>query len=123
LLSFKLGAPRLVSSNLRSCSRYRIELTRITAQYSFAVSRCGEESSLRQRLEAQFQRLEQTLHAWSEARAAWYKARSTALTQELQHDLDLLKQRYLELKQQLQQHQHEWRALLATASKASLPMP
>lgn len=110
-----------LASNLRSCSNYRIELTRIAAQYSTAVDRCGEHGTLRQHLEAEYQRLEQSLHAWSEARQAWYKARSEALSQELQHDLDLLKQRYIELKQQLQQHQSEWQLLLATISHRQVP--
>lgn len=109
-----------LASNLRSCSNYRIELTRLAAQYSTAVSRCDEQSNLRQRLEAEYQRLEQTLHAWSEARQAWYKARSEALSQELHHDMDLLKQRYVELKQQLQQHQHDWQQLLASIGQRPL---
>ena len=109
-----------LTSNLRSCSHYRIELTRIAAQYSTAMSRCDEQSNLRQRVEAEYQRLEQTLHAWSEARQNWYQARSAALSQELHHDMDVLKQRYVELKQQLQQHQREWQQLLSSISHPHL---
>jgi stearoyl-CoA desaturase (delta-9 desaturase) len=103
-----------LASNLRACSNYRIELTRLTAQYCKALSHCEQHSTLRQRLEAQYQKLEQTLHAWSDARQAWYKARSEALSQELQHDMALLQQRYVELKQQLRQHRQEWQALLSS---------
>ena len=109
-----------LASNLRACSDYRIELTRIAAQYSTALGRCAEHSSLRQRLEAGYQRLELSLHAWSDAQQAWYKARSTALSQELHHDLELLRRRYLELKQQVQQPRDEWQQLLLSVRHQAL---
>jgi stearoyl-CoA desaturase (Delta-9 desaturase) len=109
-----------LASNLRTCSNYRIELTRITAQYSTALTYVGEQGTVRQRVEAEYQRLEQTLHAWSEARQVWYKARSEALSQELHHDLDLLKQRYIDLKQQVKQQQQDWQQLLASITQRPL---
>jgi stearoyl-CoA desaturase (delta-9 desaturase) len=110
-----------LASNLRTCSRYRIELTRIAAQYTTTVSRLEQhlvqEPSLKARLESEYQRLVQSLHDWSEARQAWYKANSEALSEELHHDLEVLKQRYEELKQQLRQDQAEWQQLMTSISR------
>lgn len=113
-----------LASNLRTCSRYRIELTRIAAQYTTTISRLEQhlmhEPSLKERLESEYQRLVQSLHDWSEARQAWYKANSEALSEELHHDIEILKHRYEELKQQLHQHQAEWQQLMTSISRLQL---
>jgi stearoyl-CoA desaturase (Delta-9 desaturase) len=104
-----------LTSDLRQCSNYRIEMTRIAAQYQIALGKCeqlAESGSWRERLEADYQQLVQLLHAWSEARQQWYQARSAALSHELQHDLEVLRQRYEELKSELQQQRQSWRNLL-----------
>lgn len=112
-----------LTSNLRSCSHYRIELTRIAAQYSSAISKCehSEHHSLKHRLEADYDKLVQSMHAWSEARQAWYKARSARISEEIHHDLEALKQQYMELKNQLHHQQQNWHNLVASISQ--MPMP
>lgn len=112
-----------LASNLRTCSRYRIELTRVTAQYSSIVSRCEElpaETGLRARLEQEYHHMQESLHQWYEAQQAWYQARKASISAELHHDLDLVRSRYEELKDQLQQQRASWRQLLA--SIGSLPV-
>jgi stearoyl-CoA desaturase (Delta-9 desaturase) len=106
-----------LAHGLRSCSSYRIELTRLAAQYHTVVARYEhllEHPSLKDRLEAEYDRLVHALHAWSEAQQEWYQARKSAIGEELQHDLELVQARYIELKQQVHQQQQEWQQLLAS---------
>lgn len=108
-----------LASNLRSCSRYRIELTRVMAQYSMTLSRCEQlpaEPGFRARLEQEYHRMQQSLHDWYEAQQAWYGARRSAISAELHHDMDVVRARYEELKRQLQQQRLCWQQLLASAS-------
>jgi len=106
-----------LAHGLRSCSRYRIELTRIEAQYKSVIARYEhllEQPSFKERLEAEYSRLVHALNAWSEAQQEWYKARTSALGAELHHDLELVQARYIELKRQVQQQQQDWQRLLAS---------
>jgi len=110
-----------LASGLRQVSHYRIEMTRIAAQYSTALDHCkqlAEADNLRNRLEASYQQLVRSLNAWSEAQQQWYQARSEALSSELHHDLDLLGQRYEELKHELQQQRTNWQLLLRSFGTA-----
>lgn len=127
-----------LASDLRRCSSYRVEMTRIAVQYKTALGKCArlhEPSNWHQRLETEYQQLVQSLTAWSEARQHWYQARSKAFGAELQHDLDVLKARseaishelhhdievvkarYLELKTQWQVQQQNWQQLLSSFSR------
>lgn len=106
-----------LTSDLRKTSSYRVEMTRIAVQYRNALGRLdhlAEHHSWRERIEAEYQQLVQALNQWSEARQQWYQARSTALSHELQHDLELLKSQYQELKGQLQQQRQQWQMLLSS---------
>lgn len=106
-----------LARDLRSCSTYRIEMTRIAVQYKQALQHCeklaDEASTWKERLESEYAKLVATLNEWSDARHAWLEAKSAALSNELQHDLDLLKGRYKQLKQQVQRHREDWQLLLA----------
>ncbi|MDR0781588.1 MAG: fatty acid desaturase [Pseudomonadales bacterium] len=106
-----------LARNLRSCSSYRIEMTRIAVQYKQALQHCDalhdEAGTWKVRLETEYDKLVATLNAWSEARHAWVEAKSTALSHELRHDLAVLKQRYKQLKHQVQHHRSDWQVLLA----------
>ncbi|MDR2212644.1 MAG: fatty acid desaturase [Pseudomonadales bacterium] len=105
-----------LARDLRSCSSYRIEMTRIAVQYQQALLRCealqDEAGTWKEKLESEYAKLVAALNAWSDTRHAWLQAKSAALSQELQQELDALKARYKQLKQQLQCHQSEWRTLL-----------
>lgn len=104
-----------LASGLRSCSRYRIELTRVMAQYSVTRNQCEQgavQESFQETLEHEYHRTLQSLHDWYEAQQLWYQARKSALSAELHHDMDLLKARCSELTQQLQEQRQKWRLLV-----------
>ena len=104
-----------LATDLRQCSSYRIEMTRVAVQYKQALQRCEkvvEAASWQARLEAEYAQLVQSLEQWSEAQQAWYHAKSAALSSELQHDMDAIRQRYDELKDELRQKRVAWKQLL-----------
>lgn len=104
-----------LTSDLRRCSSYRIEMTRVGVQYKQALSRCeqlAESANWRTRLEADYAQLIHSLEQWSEAQQAWYQAKSQAITDELHHDIEVVKQRYEELKRELQHKRQAWAQLL-----------
>ena len=107
-----------LARDLRSCSSYRIEMTRIAVQYKQALLHCDnlqdEGAGWKERVEAEYGKMVTTLNEWSDARHAWLNAKSQALSDEIQHDMDVLKQRYKQLKQQVHRHQNDWQLLLAT---------
>jgi len=106
-----------LTTGLRQVSSYRVEMTRIAAQYSTALDHCenlSEADSWRSQIEAEYQQLVQTLNAWSEAQQQWYQASSQALSAELQQDLVQLKHRYEEVKQELQRQRDNWQQLLGS---------
>jgi stearoyl-CoA desaturase (delta-9 desaturase) len=127
-----------LASDLRRCSSYRVEMTRIAVQYKTALGKCArlhEPSNWHQRLETEYQKLQQSLTEWSEARQHWYHARSAAIGAEIQHDLELLKarkeaignelhhdmevlkSRYLELKTQWKLQHQNWQQLLSSVGR------
>ncbi len=127
-----------LASDLRMCSSYRVEMTRIAVQYKNALGKCAhlrEHSHWHQRLESEYQKLQQSLTEWSEARQQWYharsaaigaeiqhdievlKARKEALGIELQHDLEKLKARYVELKVQWKRQHQDWQKLLSSLGR------
>jgi hypothetical protein len=93
-------------------------MTRIAVQYKQALLHCDAlhaeaAGTWKVRLEAEYAKLSATLNEWADARHAWVEAKSAALSHELQHDLDLLKERYQQLKAQVQLHRNDWQLLLA----------
>ena len=102
-----------LASDLRFCSSYRVEMTRIGVQYNSALGKCElllEQGPWRDRLEQEYEQLVATLNAWSDVQQKWYHARSQALSDELHHDIDLLKTSYVQLKAQLQVQRTKWHA-------------
>lgn len=112
-----------LASDLRQCSSFRIEMTRVAVQYKQALQRCEtlvEPAPWRARLEAEYSQLVQSLEQWSEAQQAWYQTKSTALSNELQHDIAVVKQRYEELKRELQLQRTAWQQLLSQFGSVQL---
>lgn len=105
-----------LATDLRQCSTYRIEMTRVAVQYKQALQQCerlAEAGNWRDRLEAEYGQLVQSLEQWSEARQAWYQAKSRALTDGLQHDMDVMRDRYVRLKKELHAKRAAWQQLLS----------
>src|SRR5690606_20386594 len=112
-----------LTSDLRKCSSYRVEMTRIAVQYKRALLQCDllpEPASWRSKLEAEYEQLVSSLNAWSEAQQSWYHARSEAISHELHHEIDVLKHRYEELKVQLQLQRQNWKGLLSSFGQVQL---
>ena len=104
-----------LASDLRQCSVYRVEMTRVAVQYKQALYQCerlAEAGTWRARLETEYTQLVKSLEQWSEAQQAWYQTKSTALSNELHNDIAAVKQRYEELKQELQYKRTAWQQLL-----------
>ncbi len=117
-----------LTSDLRACSAYRLEKTRLDVQYRKSLDRVEkleDAGKWRKLLEEEYEQFLQTLTHWSELRQQWYEAKSQALSKELHdlqdklHELDLkhLKQRYQELKQQLREQRRRWQALQASFAR------
>jgi stearoyl-CoA desaturase (Delta-9 desaturase) len=111
--------------DLRACSAFRIEKTRLDVQYQQSLQNLEnleDASKWRTLLEDEYQQFLQTLTHWSELRQQWYDAKTKALSKEITdlqdklHELDIdhLKQRYEELKQQLHAQRKRWQALQAS---------
>jgi len=108
-----------LASDLRFCSNYRVELTRLAVQYNAALGKCElllEPANWRDSIEHEYSQLVDALNQWSQAKQAWYQARSTKLSVEIQHDLELLQSRYKALRSQLHQQQQNWHSLLHSFS-------
>ncbi len=104
-----------LASDLRQCSTYRIEMTRVAVQYKQALQQCerlAEAANWRARLEAEYGQLVQSLEQWSEARQAWYQAKSREFNDELQQDMNAMRKRYVRLKKELQAKREAWQQLL-----------
>ncbi len=109
-----------LASDLRICSSYRVEMTRIAVQYRNALGKCArlhEPSNWHDRLETEYQKLQHSLTAWSEARQHWYHARSAAIGAEIQHDIEVVQARYVELKTQWKLQQQNWQQLLSSIGR------
>lgn len=108
-----------LTSGLRSCSAYRLEVLRLDLQYQSFLSACeklGNAGKWRHLLEEEYQQLLTTLNHWNELRQQWYEAKSRQLSRELHdrlHELEPahLKARYRELKAQLRERRRSWKAL------------
>ena len=109
-----------LASDLRAISPYRIEMTRVAVEYKNALNRCDmveQPAKWRSRLEGEYEQVMASLNAWAEARQAWYQAQSRAISDELQHDMELLNVRYKELKGKARIQQQHWQALLNNLSR------
>jgi len=105
-----------LASDLRQCSSYRIEMTRVAVQFRQALQQCeqlNEASRWREKIESEYHQLVSSLEQWTEVQQAWYQAKSQALSHELQQDIAGIKQRYQQLKQDMQQQRATWQQLLA----------
>ncbi len=112
-----------LASDLRQCSSYRIEMTRVAVQFRHALQQCEqlqEASRWRERLEDEYDQLVLSLEQWAEAQQLWYQAKSQALSDELQQDIALMKQRYEELKTELQHKRESWKSLLNNFASVQL---
>jgi len=101
--------------DLRQCSSFRIEMTKVAVQFRHALQQCEqlhEAANWRERLQAEYDQLVISLEQWTEAQQAWYQAKSQALSHEFQHDMALMKQRYEELKIELHRKRENWKLLL-----------
>jgi stearoyl-CoA desaturase (delta-9 desaturase) len=115
-----------LTSNLRACSSWRQELTRVEAQYQSALDKCEKmiEAALwRKKLEAEYQSLLHTLNHWAEVKQQWYERNTKSLQNKL-HELDAehLQQAYIELKNSLNQQRKSWKALLQEFSTLPLTL-
>ncbi len=112
-----------LASDLRKCSSYRVEMTRIAVQYKAALGICerlAEQGHWRDRLEHEYEQLVATLNAWSDAQQKWYHARSEAFGHELHHDLELLRGRYRELKVKINKQRALWREFHSSFGRLQL---
>ena len=114
-----------LTSNLRACSSWRQELTRVDAQYNTALAKCEkllDPNKWRKQLESEYETLLQTLHHWAELKQQWYESKSQTLHDKL-HELDAahLQQRYIELKARLKEQRKSWKVLLQHFS--AIPHP
>ena len=104
-----------LTSDLRSCSAFRVEKTRLEVQFQHALARCNRlhnPAQWRELLETEYETIMATLHHWNELRQQWYQAKSEALHEQLHHlDMAHLKARYEELKQQLHIQRKSWNSL------------
>ena len=111
-----------LTSELRSCSAYRQELTRLEVQYQKALEKCEnliDSLSWRKKLEQEYDQLVDTLNHWAELRQQWYQAKSEKISSELHDkfqelDPESIRQRYRLLKIELQGKRKSWQALLNT---------
>ena len=105
-----------LATDLRQCSSYRIEMTRVAVQYKQALQQCerlAEAANWRARLETEYGQLVQSLEQWSEARQAWYQAKSHKFSTELQQDMSAMRERYVLLKREMQTKRDAWQQLLS----------
>ena len=114
-----------LTSNLRACSSWRQELTRVDAQYNTALAKCEkllDPNKWRKQLESEYETLLQTRHHWAELKQQWYESKSQTLHDKL-HELDAahLQQRYIELKARLKEQRKSWKVLLQHFS--AIPHP
>ncbi len=107
-----------LTSNLRYCSAYRQEKTRLEVQYQIALEKCEElvhPSKWRQQLETEYHQFVETLNHWAELKQLWAQKRSQEFQSKF-HDFDPahVQQHYRDLKLQLQQQRKSWQDLLNT---------
>jgi len=111
-----------LTSELRRCSVYRQELTRLEVQYKNALQKCETliDSMLwRKKLEQEYQQLIVTLNHWAELKQQWCQAKSAQLSSGLHDkiqelDPESIRHRYRLLKIELQGKRRSWQALLNT---------
>jgi len=111
-----------LTSELRMCSAYRQELTRLEVQYHRALEKCEnliDSMTWRKKLEQEYDQLVDTLNHWAELRQQWYQAKSEMISSELHDkfqelDPESIRQRYRLLKIELQGKRKSWHALLNT---------
>jgi stearoyl-CoA desaturase (delta-9 desaturase) len=111
-----------LTSELRRCSVYRQELTRLEVQYKNALQKCETliDSMLwRKKLEQEYQQLIVTLNHWAELKQQWCQAKSAQLSSGLHYkiqelDPESIRHRYRLLKIELQGKRRSWQALLNT---------
>lgn len=111
--------------NLRVCSKWRQERTRLDVQFHNAMAKCEkllDPVKWSRQLESEYHNLLETLNHWAELKQQWVEAKSKTLHERL-HELDAahLQQRYQELKARLRVQRRNWKALLENF--ASVPHP
>lgn len=114
-----------LTSDLRKCSSYRVEMTRIATQYKNAIKHCEllpQSADWRTRLEAEYEQLVNSLNAWSEAHQQWLSNSSAKLSDELHHDIEVLRTRYEDVRGQLQLQRQKWRELLSSFKRVQFQL-
>ncbi|PCJ40934.1 MAG: acyl-CoA desaturase [SAR86 cluster bacterium] len=105
-----------LTSNLRACSSWRQEITRVEVQYQSALAKCEkliDPALWRKQLESEYQSLLQTLNHWAELKQQWYERKSKTLQDKFQElDAAHIQQAYNELKISLKNQRKNWNALL-----------
>lgn len=104
-----------LARDLRSCSAFRQELTRLEVQFEKSLQRCARLKHAhhwQELLEKEYEAITSTLKHWYTLRQEWYQARSEALHESLHHlDLAHLRARYEEIKRQLRDKRRSWNSL------------
>ena len=119
-----------LTSDLRKCSAYRQELTRLEVQYQHALKKCEtliDSLAWRKKLEQEYHQLVETLNHWAELKQQWYQAKSLQFSSNLNEKLhekfnekiqeldpESIRQRYRLLKIELRGKRRSWQALLNT---------
>ncbi|HTQ99874.1 MAG TPA: fatty acid desaturase [Candidatus Acidoferrum sp.] len=112
-----------LATDLRKCSSYRIEMTRVGVQFKQALLHCDglhEPGRWRERIEAEYSQLVQSLEAWAEAQQAWYQTKSRSFSDELQHDIAVIKRHYRQLKLEMRHKRASWQQLLSHVARSRL---
>lgn len=116
-----------LASDLRLCSAYRQELTRLEVQYNNALQKCEQlidSLAWRKKLEQEYDQLVETLNHWAELKQQWYQVKSAQFSSDWHENFpdlepESLRLRYRQLKIELKNKRKNWQALLNTFT--SLP--
>lgn len=110
-----------LTSELKRCNPHDVEKARLEMQYRHATEKCNLlnlPESWRQRLEAEYEQLQQLLQQWSEHRQAWYEAKGKRIQETLAHWEHLqLRDKYRELHFQLKIQKRRWQEMVRHLSQ------
>jgi stearoyl-CoA desaturase (delta-9 desaturase) len=113
-----------LTSDLKRCTPHQIEKARLEMQYLHATEQCQTldiPDSWRQRLEHEYEQLQQLLQQWSEHRQAWYEARGKRIQETLAHWEHLqLRDTYRELQFKLKVQKRRWQEMVNHLSAPAL---
>ncbi len=114
-----------LTSDLRACSSWRQEKTRLDVQYQRAMAKCEKliETALwRKRLESEYHNLLQTLNHWAELRQQWYERNpSYCRINSRKWIQPTFSNAIRELKVRYNKQRKSWKALLNDFSSLSQP--